>query len=220
MLGRFHEISLSCSDPAAALARFESLGFRELAVGEIWTHPYAVVSDGRLNIGLHGLAFDAPRLTFVQSNLGTWAQAYRSEEIELTSARLGDEEFNEIRFVDPGEQPVWILESRTYSPPPFDEIDGFPLGRFSCVELPHVAWPLRCDFWRKLGAEVSGEHIAAPGLKIEHGDGPLLRCVYQGDVLEAARHAFAAGIDSARVAADDSFMHFTPVTGLEIQVRR
>ena len=57
-LGRFLEISLAATDVAASLAFYESLGFVQASVGEAWPHPYAVVTDGRLSLGLHGAEFD------------------------------------------------------------------------------------------------------------------------------------------------------------------
>ena len=55
MLGRFLEISLHTPDIQESLEFYESLGFAQASVGEIWPHPYAVVTDGRLFLGLHGL---------------------------------------------------------------------------------------------------------------------------------------------------------------------
>jgi hypothetical protein len=77
MLGRFLEVSVSCPDVLESIHAFEALGFREIPVGDVWSHPYAVVSDGRLNIGLHRYDFDSPSLTFVQSDLQKWRDAYR-----------------------------------------------------------------------------------------------------------------------------------------------
>ncbi len=57
-LGRFLEISLAATDVAESLAFYESLGFVQASVGEAWPHPYAVVTDGRLSLGLHGAEFD------------------------------------------------------------------------------------------------------------------------------------------------------------------
>ena len=64
-LGRFLEVSLAATDVAESLAFYESLGFVQASVGETWPHPYAVVTDGRLSLGLHGLDFDSPLPTWV-----------------------------------------------------------------------------------------------------------------------------------------------------------
>ena len=53
MLGRFLEVSVHAPDILESLAFYERLGFTQAPVGETWSHPYAVVTDGRLFIGLH-----------------------------------------------------------------------------------------------------------------------------------------------------------------------
>ena len=65
MLGRFLEVSVRSSDIPESLAFYESLGFVQAPVSDAWSHPYAVVTDGRLAIGLHAREFDAPSLTWV-----------------------------------------------------------------------------------------------------------------------------------------------------------
>ena len=64
-LGRFLEISLAANDVAESLAFYEALGFVQAVVGEAWPHPYAVVTDGRISLGLHGLDFESPLPTWV-----------------------------------------------------------------------------------------------------------------------------------------------------------
>ena len=53
-IGRFLEISIGTPVIRESLEFYESLGFVQAAVGETWSHPYAVVTDGHLFIGLHG----------------------------------------------------------------------------------------------------------------------------------------------------------------------
>ena len=68
-LGRFLEISIGTPVIRESLAFYESLGFVQAAVGETWSHPYAVVTDGQLFIGLHGRDVPSPSLTFVLPEL-------------------------------------------------------------------------------------------------------------------------------------------------------
>ena len=53
MLGKFLEISIHAPDIKASYEFYEGLGFRSVDVGEIWSHPYAVLSDGAIFLGLH-----------------------------------------------------------------------------------------------------------------------------------------------------------------------
>ena len=68
MLGRFLEYSLPTPDIQASLDFYTRLGFSQADVGEAWSHPYAVVTDGRIYLGLHQEAV-APALTFVKPEL-------------------------------------------------------------------------------------------------------------------------------------------------------
>ena len=63
-LGRFLEVSVRTADVPESLNWYKMLGFKELATGDMWTHRYAVVSDGVLCIGLHDREFDSPAITF------------------------------------------------------------------------------------------------------------------------------------------------------------
>jgi hypothetical protein len=88
MLGRFLEVSVAATDVPASLAFYESLGFVQATVGDAWSHPYAVVTDGRLHLGLHGTALESPTLTWVQPGLAAHAPLLQARGIDLEFARL------------------------------------------------------------------------------------------------------------------------------------
>ena len=60
MLGRFLEFSVATPDIRASLDFYTDLGFSSAEVGDAWPHPYAVVTDGRICLGLHQQALLAP----------------------------------------------------------------------------------------------------------------------------------------------------------------
>ena len=64
-IGTFLELSVPTDDIQASLEFYQRLGFTELTVNDIRTHYYAVVTDGRIAIGLHAGGFDEPALSFV-----------------------------------------------------------------------------------------------------------------------------------------------------------
>ncbi len=66
MLGRFLEYSIATPDIRASLEFYAELGFSQAQVGEAWPHPYAVVTDGRICLGLHQAFGPAPAITFVK----------------------------------------------------------------------------------------------------------------------------------------------------------
>ena len=151
MLGRFLEISVQAADVAESLAFYESLGFAQASVGDSWSHPYAVVSDGRLHLGLHGREFDSPALTWVQPELASHARRLQALGIELTIERLGEDALHEVGFVDPSGQPITLLEARTFSPPALPPSHATQLGYFEEFGVPTGELQRAAAFWDALG---------------------------------------------------------------------
>ncbi|MGH8371535.1 MAG: hypothetical protein ACRETO_02230 [Gammaproteobacteria bacterium] len=116
MLGDFLEISISTPEILASVEFYERLGFRHAPVGETWQHPYAVMTDGRIALGLHQYTFPSPALTFVVPELRGKLGSFAEVGIEFAFCKTADDEFNEAGFTDPDQQMVTLLEARTYSP--------------------------------------------------------------------------------------------------------
>ena len=117
MIGRFLEISVHAPDVLASINFYESLGFSQASTGEAWSYPYAVVTDGRLSIGLHQRELQqSPLLSFVLPDLYAHLDALEGIGIEILDRRLGSDVFNEATFATPGGQLVRLLEARTFSP--------------------------------------------------------------------------------------------------------
>ena len=151
MLGRFLEISVHTPDIRASLEFYESLGFVQAPVGEVFNHPYAVVTDGRLFLGLHGQAIPSPALTFVMPRLMQGIEQLEGLGIELEDLRLGNEVFNRVSFRDPSGQCVNVFEARTFSPPQLEAQPATTCGYFSELGLPaREQGPMRV-FWEALG---------------------------------------------------------------------
>jgi catechol 2,3-dioxygenase-like lactoylglutathione lyase family enzyme len=150
MLGDFLEVSLSTTEILASVEFYERLGFRHAPVGETWQHPYAVMSDGRVALGLHQYAFPSPALTFVvpglRGKLGDFAEA----GIEFAFCKTGDDEFNEAGFTDPDRQMIALLEARTYSPLRTD-IGHSICGYFLEYRMGVKDCQVSRDFWERVG---------------------------------------------------------------------
>jgi catechol 2,3-dioxygenase-like lactoylglutathione lyase family enzyme len=151
MLGRFLEISVYAPELLESLAFYERLGFTQAAVGETWSHPYAVVTDGRLFIGLHRYEFPSPSLTFVQPDLVNNLERLEGLGIELAFRRVGADVFNEAGFVDPNGQMVTLLEARTFSPPARRGHETSRLGWFEEFALPSQDLDASARYWEQLG---------------------------------------------------------------------
>ncbi len=116
MPGRFLEISIHAPVVSESLDFYRRLGLIESEPGDVWSHHYAVVGDGRVALGLHGYAFDSPALSWVMPGIAGFGRQLDAEGVELQFLKTGDEQFNELGFHDPDGQMLAFLEARTFSP--------------------------------------------------------------------------------------------------------
>ncbi len=114
-LGHFLEFSVRTPDILDSLNYYKTLGFAELTIGDVWSHKYAVVSDGVLCIGLHDRDFHSPAITFVQPDLAKRARSMADHGFDFSVMRLGEDVFNELGLADRDGHMVTMLEARTFS---------------------------------------------------------------------------------------------------------
>ena len=173
MLGRFNEISIATADIRASVEFYERLGFTQATTTDTWPHPYGVLTDGRLFIGLHQRRTPSPALTFVLPGLASQLSAFEAHGIALTVCRVGDEVFNEIGFLDPFGQAVTVLEARTYSPVAREPSEVSLCGYFDALSMPARNFETARAFWEPLGFvatdEVETPHVRLP-LTSDHLD--------------------------------------------------
>jgi catechol 2,3-dioxygenase-like lactoylglutathione lyase family enzyme len=151
MIGRFLEISIPVDDILTSIAFYEKLGFVQAATGETWPHPYAVLTDGRLYIGLHQSSLPALALTYVQPDLVRHAERLRTQGFDLIDQRLDGESFNQASLLDPTGQRIMLVEARTFSPPLLDHRHESLLGYFAEYGLPVRDFEPASSFWESLG---------------------------------------------------------------------
>jgi hypothetical protein len=150
-LGRFLEISISTRVIRESLEFYESLGFVQAAVGETWSHPYAVVTDGHLFIGLHGRDMPSPSLTFVLPQLQLGVGRLKERGVTFDQEYFGDDLFNQAQLLDPGGLSVTLLEARTFSPPQLDAPVESACGYFSELGIPVRGAAEARSFWEAIG---------------------------------------------------------------------
>lgn len=148
---RFLEIGIHTAVIQKSLEFYESLGFEQASVGETWPYPYAVVTDGRLFIGLHGAMVRSPSLTFVMPELATGIERLRQHGIRFDQERLGNDVFNQATFTDPSGLAVSLLEARTFSPPNVDTTIATTCGYFAEFGIPVRDPAANRAFWEPLG---------------------------------------------------------------------
>jgi catechol 2,3-dioxygenase-like lactoylglutathione lyase family enzyme len=157
LLGTFHELSLAVPDVRASVDFYERLGFTQATTADTFAHPYGVLTDGRLVIGLHQRPGPSTVLTFVRPGVASALPSFANAAIELTVCRTGDEVFNEVGFEDPFGHAVAVLEARTYSPPDRPETEVSLCGDFAEVSLPASDFAAAQAFWEPLGFVAAAE---------------------------------------------------------------
>ena len=176
MIGRFLEVSVHAPEVLESLAFYERLGFTQVTTGEAWPYPYAVVTDGRLAIGLHQQELpQSPLLSFVLPDLGRRLGAIEAAGVLVHERRLGSDVFNEASFEAPGGQLVRLLEARTFSPAPRAPGDLTRLGWFEEIALPVQDVGESGRFWERLGF-----------VPAEEGDEPYPHLGLTSDTLNVA----------------------------------
>jgi len=157
VLGKFLEFGFAAHSIGEAFEFYRSLGFQSVAVGDILDHPYAVISDGAICIGLHERELEDSSLTFVRPDLRNYLRALRRQRVELGFSRLADDQFNEIGFRDPDAQLVTLMEAQTFSPGSWEDHAHSACGEFIEYSRATRSRAESEAFWQKLGFTTVGE---------------------------------------------------------------
>ncbi|MGA2187604.1 MAG: hypothetical protein ABSH33_03690 [Steroidobacteraceae bacterium] len=151
MLGRFLELSIVTADIRASLDFYRRLGFSEAGVGEAWSHPYAVLTDGRICVGLHEHSSFEPSTTFVKPDLLRHLDGLERLGLKFEFRRLASDVFNEIGWLDPSGQMIRLVEARTFSPVERRAADTSLCGYFLEIALPAPHRASAKDHWELFG---------------------------------------------------------------------
>ena len=195
MLGDFLELSLTTADMLASLEFYRKLGFHEASVVGGWRHPYAVMSDGRIHLGLHKREPQDPALSFVLPELRHKLAGFEALGIEFAHTSIELHHFNHAGFDDPDGARVALLEARTYSPVHESQFAPSLCGYFLEYRLPVRDVAASARFWESLGliveAQAGTDYAQASwgGINLgllQAGGRPRPALVFENDDLEAA----------------------------------
>jgi catechol 2,3-dioxygenase-like lactoylglutathione lyase family enzyme len=151
VLGRFLEFSIPVHDIRASLEFYGKLGFSEAAAGEAWSHPYAVLTDGRICLGFHQNSSFAPSTTFVMPDLLQHLDGFAQLVQEFEFRRLGNDVFNEIGWLDPSGHLIRLVEARTFSPSKRKAVEESRCGYFREIGLPTSSRDTAKAHWEQFG---------------------------------------------------------------------
>ncbi len=199
VLGRFHEFSVPTADILASVEFYERLGFVQAPARDVWPHPYGVLTDGRIAIGLHQSPVRPASLTFVQPDVASRCAELERGGLQLAYRRTGAESFNEAGFTDPGGQLIALLEARTYSPVGRRSEATSRCGYFAAVGLPAADWDAARRFWEPLGF-VAGEELEEPYPHVTLTSDHLDIAFHRPRMLARAALVFADDDMAARIA--------------------
>ena len=157
MIGPFHEISVETTDIRASVEFYEQLGFSHATTTDTWSHPYGVLTDGRVFLGLHQRRFASPMIAFVHPGVAGLVPALEARGIALTRREIGPEVFNVIGFRDPFGQVISVLEARTFSPVDRRPADMSLCGYFEQLSMPVANADAARAFWEPLGFVATDE---------------------------------------------------------------
>jgi catechol 2,3-dioxygenase-like lactoylglutathione lyase family enzyme len=177
VLGKFHEISLETADIAESVAFYERLGFGHCGTTDTWPHPYGVMTDGKLFIGLHQFRFPSPVITYVQAGVAQHAPLIERQGVELAWKRIGDDVFNEFGFLDPSGQAVRVQEAPTHFSSNAEHGETSLCGDFAEYSMPSSDFEAMRAFWEPLGFVALGET-----------DTPFVRMSMTSDHVDLAVH--------------------------------
>ena len=152
-LGHFLEFSVRTPDILDSLGYYKMLGFAELEIGEVWSHKYAVISDGVLSIGLHDLDFSAPTISFVQQDLAKRVRSMTDHGFNFSFMQLDEGAFNELGLTDRDGHNVTMLEARTFNAGDEDDNDSF-CGTWFELTLPVRDAVHSARFWASVAPKL------------------------------------------------------------------
>jgi catechol 2,3-dioxygenase-like lactoylglutathione lyase family enzyme len=197
--GRFHELSLVTDDIRASVEFYERLGFTQTATTDTYTHPYGVLTDGRIHLGLHARRAASPTLTFVRPGIAACLAEFAALGIELTVSHTGEEVFNEIGFEGPHGESVRVIEARTYSPAERSPREVSLLGDFAQVSLPATDFDAARSFWEPLGF-VATDEVEAPYVHLPLTSDHLDLAFHRPRIFDAPLVVFRAADMPQRIA--------------------
>jgi catechol 2,3-dioxygenase-like lactoylglutathione lyase family enzyme len=197
VLGKFHEISIETPDIAESVAFYERLGFTQVVTADTWTHPYGVLTDGKVFVGLHQFKFPSPTITYVHPDVAAHAHVIEKHGIELAWKRVGDDAFNEVGFFDPSGQPVRVQEAPTHFAA-VREVGVSLCGDFAEFSLPWAEFEPMRAFWEPLGFVALGE-IETPYLRLSMTSDHVDLAVHRPRTLDAPMLVFAAADMGERI---------------------
>jgi hypothetical protein len=149
MLGRLIEISVPAREMLASWNFYRRLGFVVADSADVWPHRYAVVTDGRLALGLHESDLSGPTLTYVHPELKTYFPRLQQIGLEPIAEHFRDDGLHHVELASPDGQHIRLIEARSFSPTTPSQ--GSLLGWFDQFMMLTQDRARAACFWERCG---------------------------------------------------------------------
>jgi hypothetical protein len=168
LLGRFLEVAQVTADPQAAWELYQRLGFAPAVTGDIWSHSYGVVCCAGLSLGWHAQGDEPLALCALRPNVLELHRELEAIGVEVETAQLGPDVFNQLMLREPTGMAVRALEARSFTQPADAPVRTL-LGRFETLSLPSRDLDTAAAFWDRLGYEMRDADTPLGGIGIDSG---------------------------------------------------
>lgn len=171
----FLEFAVASDDVMASLSFYRAIGFTEHSTADALPHPYAVVGDGRITIGLHTCDEPLPALRYVQPDVQKTVLDWSERGIEFESLNVDIDDLHRVTLVGPFQNRIGLIEARTFSPMT-DVPHNSRLGEFDELSLPVQDVVVAAHFWAPHAAKVTAQSEDPPYMRLSAGGLPLALC--------------------------------------------
>lgn len=148
-LGNYAHVSISVRSLSESIPFYEKLGFRKLWGNEL-PHPWALFTDGKLNIHLYESYFPSPALHYFSAHMRDKVLALLRIGMKAEQQKSRDGQRTQHSFVDPNDLGVTLMHHNDAEmPAPSGESHSL-LGTFGELSISTEDLKTSIEFWGKL----------------------------------------------------------------------
>lgn len=211
-LGNYAHISVSVRSLDEAAAFYEKIGFRKLW-GNNQPHPWALFTDGRVNLHLYEFFFSSPALHYFSSRMHDNVLELMRYGIKAEVQKSRDGNRRQHNIFDPNEISIMLMHHSDDDMPKPDGTSHSRLGTFGELSVNTDDLNVSIEFWQKL--DFAPKHNSeTPYAWTILSDGVMTVGLHQTTVFKSPALAyFAPNIADKIEELRSDGLSFTNITG-------